>query len=209
MVALLAALLARLVRPSVAAAARPLARLACRQHGGHGAAGAGTAVAACRARADDAESATAGPVAQSPDRGAEVRAPLCRPGAGATAGRWQHAGAGAGSARRRSDGAAVADGRGRPAACSSVAVDGKAGAALSRRGEQLLCGWIAACTGSVSVTAIGETDTASLRFTLRPQRVMFAGQGWSLDGIDDGRLLGDSVALHRTRAASDGSGAAA
>ena len=86
----------------------------------------------------------------------------------------------------------------------SVAVDGHAGAALSRRGNQLLVR-LERGVHRVSLSyQIGETDTASLRFTLRPQRVTFAGQGWSLDGVDDGRALGDSIALHRTRVASDG-----
>ena len=89
----------------------------------------------------------------------------------------------------------------------SVAVDGHAGTPLSRRGDQLLVR-LERGVHRISLSyQISETDTASLRFTLRPQRVTFAGQGWSLDGVDDGRALGDSIALHRTRVASDGSGA--
>ena len=88
----------------------------------------------------------------------------------------------------------------------SVAVDGHVGATLSRRGDQLLVR-LDRGVHRVSLSyLIGETDSASLRFTLRPQRVTFTGEGWSLDGVDDGRALGDSIALHRTRAAGDGAG---
>jgi hypothetical protein len=89
----------------------------------------------------------------------------------------------------------------------SVTVDGHAGASLSRRGDQLLVR-LERGVHRISLSyQIGEADTISLRFTLRPQRVTFAGQGWSLDGVDDARALGDSIALHRTRVASEGNGA--
>lgn len=51
---------------------------------------------------------------------------------------------------------------------------------------------------------IGAADSASLDFALRPQLVAFSGQGWSLDGVDGGRMLGDSLALQRVRVADDG-----
>ncbi|MBN8922090.1 MAG: hypothetical protein BGP10_17555 [Rhodanobacter sp. 68-29] len=51
---------------------------------------------------------------------------------------------------------------------------------------------------------IGAADSASLRFALRPQRVAFSGQGWSLDGVDAGRMLGDSLALQRVRVDDNG-----
>ncbi|GAB3782279.1 hypothetical protein [Dyella agri] len=56
---------------------------------------------------------------------------------------------------------------------------------------------------------IGTADSASLRFALRPQRVAFSGQGWSLDGVDGGRMLGDSLALQRVRVADHGGPAVA
>ena len=56
---------------------------------------------------------------------------------------------------------------------------------------------------------IGAADSASLHFALRPQRVTFDGQGWSLDGVDGGRMLGDSLALQRVRVADGGGPAAA
>lgn len=51
---------------------------------------------------------------------------------------------------------------------------------------------------------IGAADSASLRFALRPRLVAFGGQGWSLDGVESGRMLGDSLALQRVRAAGNG-----
>ncbi|MDE2280418.1 MAG: hypothetical protein KGK04_12650 [Xanthomonadaceae bacterium] len=56
---------------------------------------------------------------------------------------------------------------------------------------------------------IGAVDSASLRFALRPQRVAFDGQGWSLDGVDGGRMLGDSLALQRAHSADSGGPAVA
>ena len=85
-----------------------------------------------------------------------------------------------------------------------VAVDGHAGVPLTRRGEQLLLR-LDRGVHRVSLSyRIGATDTASLRFALRPQRVSFAGTGWTLDGVDEGRALGDSIALHRTQVAGNG-----
>ncbi|MGA0586889.1 hypothetical protein ACO2Q2_07145 [Dyella sp. KRB-257] len=49
------------------------------------------------------------------------------------------------------------------------------------------------------------SDSANLRFPLRPGHVGFIGNGWSASGLDDDRLLGDSLALSRARAAADGS----
>lgn len=48
-------------------------------------------------------------------------------------------------------------------------------------------------------------DSANLRFPLRPGHVGFIGNGWSASGLENDRLLGDSVALSRVRAAADGS----
>ncbi len=94
-----------------------------------------------------------------------------------------------------------------------VSVEGRASspqasAPLTRRGEQLL---LRVDRGVHRISLryrIGAADSANLRFALPPQHVVFAGQGWSLDGVDDGRLLGDSVALNRVRTASDGKDAA-
>jgi hypothetical protein len=85
-----------------------------------------------------------------------------------------------------------------------VGVDGHANAPLSRRGDQLLLRLDRGVHRVSLRYRIGVTDNASLRFVLRPQRIAFSGQGWSLAGVDDGRPLGDSIALQRMRTASDG-----
>lgn len=85
-----------------------------------------------------------------------------------------------------------------------VGVDGHASVPLSRRGDQLLLRLDRGVHRISLRYRIGATDNASLRFALRPQRIAFNGQGWSLAGVDDGRPLGDSIALQRTRTASDG-----
>jgi hypothetical protein len=85
-----------------------------------------------------------------------------------------------------------------------VAVDGHADVPLGKRGDQLLLR-LERGVHRVSLRyRFGATDSASLRFALRPQRIAFGGQGWSLAGVDDGRLLGDSIALQRLRTAGDG-----
>ncbi|WP_426687639.1 hypothetical protein [Rhodanobacter ginsengiterrae] len=89
-----------------------------------------------------------------------------------------------------------------------VTADGHADAPLSRRGDQLLLRLDRGVHRVSLRYRIGTSDNASLRFVLRPQRVVFSGQGWSLAGVDDGRLLGDSLALQRVRVAGDGKDAA-
>ncbi|HEY8586459.1 MAG TPA: hypothetical protein VIL60_06965 [Rhodanobacter sp.] len=87
-----------------------------------------------------------------------------------------------------------------------VAVDGHADVPLSRRSGQLLLRLDRGVHRVRLRYRIGAVDSASLRFVMRPQRVAFGGQGWTLDGVDQDRLLGDSVALQRVRiAAGDGS----
>lgn len=85
-----------------------------------------------------------------------------------------------------------------------VGVDGRANAPLGRRGDQLLLRLDRGVHRISLRYRIGAADSASLRFALRPQRIGFSGQGWSLAGVDDGRPLGDSIALQRMRTASDG-----
>lgn len=51
---------------------------------------------------------------------------------------------------------------------------------------------------------VSAVDTASLHFALVPQRVVFHGDGWAPNGLDEGHLLGDSLALNRVRSASGG-----
>ncbi|CAM5528882.1 hypothetical protein [Rhodanobacter lindaniclasticus] len=85
-----------------------------------------------------------------------------------------------------------------------VGVDGKANAPLVRRGNELLLRLERGVHRISLRYRIGAADSASLRFSLRPQRVVFSGQGWSLAGVDDGRLLGDSLAVQRVRTAGNG-----
>jgi len=85
-----------------------------------------------------------------------------------------------------------------------VAVDGHADAPLTHNAGQLLLRLDRGVHRVSLRYRIGPADSVSLRFVQRPQHVTFNGQGWSLDGVDDGRALGDSIALHRVRTASDG-----
>jgi len=86
----------------------------------------------------------------------------------------------------------------------AVAVDGHADAPLARDGGQLLLRLDRGVHRVSLRYRIADTDSASLRFAQRPQRVTFSGEGWSLDGVDGDRALGDSVALHRVRTTDDG-----
>ncbi|MDE2156519.1 MAG: hypothetical protein KGJ32_11590 [Xanthomonadaceae bacterium] len=88
-------------------------------------------------------------------------------------------------------------------------VDGHAAAPLARRGGQLLLRLDRGVHRVSLRYRLGAADSAHLRFALRPQRIAFSGQGWSAGGIDDDRLLGDSVALNRVRTATDGKAQAA
>ena len=85
-----------------------------------------------------------------------------------------------------------------------VGVDGHAAAPLARRGGQLLLRLDRGVHRISLRYRLGAADSANLRFALRPQRISFSGQGWSAGGIDNDRLLGDSVALNRVRTATDG-----
>ncbi|GLQ44674.1 hypothetical protein GCM10007902_45240 [Dyella nitratireducens] len=87
----------------------------------------------------------------------------------------------------------------------SVAVDGHANAAISKRDDQMLVR-LEPGVHKVDVSYRAQpVDSTTLRFALRPQWLVFNGQTWSLDGVDGGRLLGDSVTLNRIRTvAADG-----
>jgi hypothetical protein len=86
-----------------------------------------------------------------------------------------------------------------------VTVDGHADAAIGKRDEQTLVR-LEPGVHKVSLSYRAQpVDSTTLRFALRPQWLVFNGQAWSLDGIDGGSLLGDSVTLHRIRTvAADG-----
>lgn len=86
-------------------------------------------------------------------------------------------------------------------------VDGHA-AALGRRDGQALLRLDRGVHRVDLHYRLGAADSVGLHFVLPPQRVAFSGQGWTLDGVDDGRLLGDSLALQRVRAAGSDTGPA-
>jgi hypothetical protein len=86
-----------------------------------------------------------------------------------------------------------------------VAIDGHAGAPLTRSGDQLLLRLDRGVHRVGLHYRIAATDSASLRFAQHPQHLAFAGQGWSLQGVEDGRAPGDSVTLQRTQRAAGGS----
>jgi hypothetical protein len=86
----------------------------------------------------------------------------------------------------------------------AASVDGQAGEPLARSDGQLLLRLDRGVHRVELRYAIGTADAANLHFVLPPQRVLFAGQGWSADGLDDERLLGDSLTLQRVRTAGNG-----
>lgn len=85
-----------------------------------------------------------------------------------------------------------------------VSLDGHADPALLRDDDQLL---LRVDRGVHRVSLhyrLDGVDGAALHFALPPQRIAFIGQGWLLEGVDGGRVLGDSVTLRRTQTAADG-----
>jgi hypothetical protein len=86
----------------------------------------------------------------------------------------------------------------------AVALDGHADAPLTRDAGQLLLRLDRGVHRISLQYRLTDADSASLRFTPRPQRVSFSGEGWTLDDVDGGRALGDSIALHRVRTTDDG-----
>lgn len=86
----------------------------------------------------------------------------------------------------------------------SASVDNNANAPISKRDDQLLAK-LASGVHHISLIYHAQAiQSTTLNFVMRPQWMVFSGQGWSLDGIDAGRPLGDSVTLNRIQAATDG-----
>lgn len=84
----------------------------------------------------------------------------------------------------------------------AATVDGQP-AVLARRGEGQA--WLRLAPGVHAVALryrLDGSDSAHLRFALKPQRMAVQAQGWSADGLDDDRLLGDSLGFDRLRVAS-------
>ena len=86
----------------------------------------------------------------------------------------------------------------------SVSVDNNASASIGRNDDQLVVR-LAPGIHHVELSYRAKpVDSTTLNFTLRPQWISFNGQGWSLDGVDAGRMLGDSVTFNRLKTAQDG-----
>ena len=86
----------------------------------------------------------------------------------------------------------------------SVNVDGRTDATVSKRDDQMLARLEPGVHRIGLIYRVQPTDSTTLNFALRPQWMVFNGQGWSLDGVDGGRLLGDSITLNRIQAVADG-----
>lgn len=82
-----------------------------------------------------------------------------------------------------------------------VSVDGHPGAPLARRADQLVLRLDRGVHKIDLHYRVSDAQSVSLRFELPPQHIAFDGAGWSLDGVDAGRMLGDSLALNRLPAA--------
>lgn len=83
-------------------------------------------------------------------------------------------------------------------------LDGRGNAVLARREDLPVVRLEPGVHHVVLSYRIQPVDSASLNFILRPQWLAFSGEGWTLDGIDGGRLLGDNLTLNRIRIAADG-----
>jgi hypothetical protein len=85
-----------------------------------------------------------------------------------------------------------------------VRLDGQADPALLRDDDQLLLRLDRGVHRVSLRYRLDAVDSAALHFALAPQRIAFSDPGWSLDGVDGGRVLGDSVTLRRVQTAADG-----
>jgi hypothetical protein len=88
---------------------------------------------------------------------------------------------------------------------ADVAVDGHADAPLTRDGDNLLLRLDHGIHG-VTLDYRISADNLRLHFPLPSRRVQASAPGWSVDGIDDGHLSGDGIGLHRQ--SNDAAGAA-
>jgi hypothetical protein len=85
----------------------------------------------------------------------------------------------------------------------SVSVDGH-DAVLSRRSGETLVKIESGVHHLALHYRVAAVDTTTVRFPLAPQRVTFQGSGWAPNGLDEGRLLGDSLAFNRVLSSADG-----
>ncbi|HWU77943.1 MAG TPA: hypothetical protein VN043_15700 [Rhodanobacter sp.] len=89
-------------------------------------------------------------------------------------------------------------------ALADVSVDGRASPAWLRNDGQLLLRLDRGVHRVSLHYRLDGVDSATLHFAMPPQHVDFTGTGWSLEGVDHGRVLGDSISLRRVQAAADG-----
>jgi hypothetical protein len=85
-----------------------------------------------------------------------------------------------------------------------VSVDNNPNASIGRNEEQLVVRLVPGIHHVDLSYRVKPVDSTTLNFTLHPQWISFSGQGWSLDGVDAGRMLGDSVTFNRLKVAEDG-----
>ena len=83
---------------------------------------------------------------------------------------------------------------------ASIKVDGAANDGVVRGGDGNL--WIAVTRGvhRVELNYTAYADKVSLKFPMLPGRVQFNGSGWESSGINDSRLLADTLNLTRAHA---------
>ena len=83
------------------------------------------------------------------------------------------------------------------AALRSIQVDGVADDGVARDAENAL--WLALPRGvhRVQIEFAAHADQVALAFALKPARVLFQGKGWESSGIEDGRLLTETLTLTR------------
>lgn len=83
-----------------------------------------------------------------------------------------------------------------------VLVDGVRSDAIARVEDSL---WIALARGvhRVELAFTPSGDQVALAFSLPPRRVEFSGTGWAANGLDEGRLLTETLTLSRARADGD------
>jgi len=83
------------------------------------------------------------------------------------------------------------------AAIRSIQVDGSADEGMARDAEGGL--WLALNRGvhRVQIEFSAHADQVALAFPLKPARVLFQGKGWESSGVEDARLLTETLTLTR------------
>ncbi|MFI4970651.1 MAG: hypothetical protein ACHP7D_10640, partial [Lysobacterales bacterium] len=87
----------------------------------------------------------------------------------------------------------------------SLSVDGVVGDGIAREGGKL---WLALPRGvhRIELVFAAAADHGALAFSLMPMRIEFSGDGWQASGIADDRLLTETLTLVRTREAAIATG---